>query len=333
MKKPFKISGQRIDLGETKTIYLDLARTFDRSQISLPVHVIRGVKEGPTLFVSAAIHGDEINGVEIIKRLIKRIKPKSLQGTLIAVPVVNVFGFNMAIRYLPDRRDLNRSFPGSPSGSLAGRIANIFMKEVVNKSTHGIDLHTGAVHRYNQPQIRACLDDIETKHLAESFGVPVILNSDLRDGSLREAARRKKIPMLLFEGGEALRFNESVIRVGWRGILSVMNVIGMVNKKRKSEVKSYIARESMWIRSPQSGLMRCFKSIGAHVREGDSLGVISGPLGENSVYFEAPFDGIIIGINLLPLISQGDATIHIAGFKNTKNVKKEVDIFDSELLD
>ena len=200
------IDGQTIKPGERKKIFLRIAALYDYTDISIPIEVIRGKVDGPILFISAAIHGDEINGVEIVKRVLKRVSIDKLKGTLIAIPIVNVFGFNNLSRYLPDRRDLNRSFPGQKNGSLASRLASIFMKEIVHKCTHGIDLHTGAVHRTNLPQIRACLDDAATKTLAKSFGVPVVIDSTLRDGSLREAARRKGIPMLLFEGGEALRF-------------------------------------------------------------------------------------------------------------------------------
>jgi predicted deacylase len=196
------IGGVKIKRGERVKIQLDYAALYDYTKLTIPVEVIRGKEKGPVLFISAAIHGDELNGIEIIRTLSKKKFLKRLKGTLILVPIVNVFGFHNQSRYLPDRRDLNRSFPGSKSGSLASRLAYIFMKEIVSKCTHGIDLHTGAIHRTNLPQIRACLDDLKTKELAEGFGAPVVINSNLRDGSLREAARRKKVSMLLFEGGE-----------------------------------------------------------------------------------------------------------------------------------
>lgn len=227
---PFKIGGQNILPGERKQIQIKIAALYDYTDLNMPIEVIRGKEDGPTLFISAAIHGDEINGVEIAKRLLQKKELVKIKGILIIIPVVNVFGFNHKSRYLPDRRDLNRSFPGSPKGSLAGRLANIFMKEIVSKCTHGIDLHTGAIHRSNLPQVRAFLDDKKTAELAHAFGVPVILHSRLKDGSLREAARKKRVKTLLFEGGEALRFEEEVIRSGLRGCLSVMREIGMLSK-------------------------------------------------------------------------------------------------------
>jgi len=182
-----EIAGQSVPPGTRQRLKIPLARRVTGAEVSLPVEVVNGSKPGPRLFICAAVHGDEINGVEIIRRILRRRLVRGLRGTLIAVPVVNLFGFVGLSRYLPDQRDLNRSFPGSAKGSLAGRLANTFVSEIVEKSTHGIDLHTGAVHRSNLPQVRACLDDDETRRLAESFGVPVLINANVRDGSLRQA--------------------------------------------------------------------------------------------------------------------------------------------------
>jgi predicted deacylase len=205
-----------------KTIQLEAAALYDYTKMTIPVEVIRGKLPGPILFISAAIHGDEINGIEVVRRILKKKIFKNLKGTLILIPIVNVYGFNHKSRYLPDRRDLNRSFPGKKEGSLASHLAYIFLKEVVSKCTHGIDLHTGSNHRTNLPHIRASLDDTETKELAQAFGVPVIVNSKLRDGSLREAARKKNVKMLLFEGGQSFRFEEQVVNTALKGCLSVM---------------------------------------------------------------------------------------------------------------
>ncbi|EDN66333.1 Succinylglutamate desuccinylase/aspartoacylase [Beggiatoa sp. PS] len=216
---------------------LPVADLYTHTPLSLPVQVINGKKKGPRLFVSAAIHGDELNGVEIIRRLLMRSALRKLQGTLIAIPIVNIYGLLNHSRYLPDRRDLNRSFPGSEQGSLAARLAHQFMTKIVAHCTHGIDLHTGALHRANLPQIRANLDVPETEDLARAFGVPVILNSTLRDGSLREAAAERGIPMLLYEAGEALRFDELSIRAGVRGIIAVMRTLGMLPPSRRKKTE------------------------------------------------------------------------------------------------
>ena len=186
MSKVLKIAGKQLATGRRRTINIPVARLYTHTEMTMPVHVLRGKKDGPCLFVCAAIHGDEIIGVEIIRRMLKLKILQRLRGTLIAVPVVNVYGFINHTRYLPDRRDLNRFFPGSQKGSLTSRLADIFMQEIVANSTHGIDLHAGSHHRINLPHIRACVDNAETQKLALAFGAPVILNANLRDGSLRQ---------------------------------------------------------------------------------------------------------------------------------------------------
>jgi uncharacterized protein len=258
-EKGFVINGVKIEKGQRKQLEIVIAKLYDHTDITIPVEVIRGKESGPVMFVSGAIHGDEINGVESIKRLLSRKKIlSSIKGTLIAVPIVNVFGFNRNVRYLPDRRDLNRTFPGFKNGSLAARIAHIFMKEIVMKCQYGIDLHTGSAHRFNLPQVRGCLENPEVEKLAKAFGVPVILNSNMRDGSLRQAAFEKGINILLFEGGEALRYDEKIISSAENGIIAVMCEIGMIEKKsvRSRLPKSrevFRAESSHWIRAPISG--------------------------------------------------------------------------------
>ncbi len=328
-----KIGGELIPRGERRSLQIGSAALYDYTKLSIPVEVIRGKEPGPILFISAAIHGDEINGVEIIKKLNKKAFLKNIRGTLILVPIVNVFGFNYKSRYLPDRRDLNRSFPGSKNGSLARRLAHTFMKEIVSKATHGIDLHTGAIHRTNLPQIRACLEDAETKSLAEGFGVPVVIDSSLRDGSLREAARKKKVAMLLFEGGQALRFEEDIIKIGLRGCISVMHKIGMIDasyvaKRTLRKSRIFIAKTSYWTRAPRSGAFSVKKKIGEKISEGDILAVISDPFGRKEVKVYAEEDGILIGAALLPLVNQGDAMFHIAIFKDSTRVKQAIEMND-----
>ncbi len=333
MAKNLKIGGVSVKNGERKKIELGVSDLYDGTNLSIPIEVVRGKEDGPTLFISAAIHGDEINGTEIVSRILKTRSLKKMKGTLIAVPVVNVFGFNMLSRYLPDRRDLNRSFPGSSKGSLASRLASIFMKEIVKKSTHGIDLHTGAVHRTNLPQIRACMNNTETRRLAFEFGVPVALHANIRDGSLREAARKKDIPMLLFEGGEALRFNEKVIQIGVHGCLSVMRSIGMLPRKKQAERREvFVSWSSQWVRSPVSGLVRVSKELGAHIKEGELLGTVSDQFGKLKGEVVAPFEGIVIGRLNLPLVNGGDALFHIASFHNTCKVQKSINQIEGDMF-
>ncbi|MBF0429834.1 MAG: succinylglutamate desuccinylase/aspartoacylase family protein [Fibrobacteria bacterium] len=329
-KKDFlKIGNTKILPGERKRVHLDVAALFDFTELTIPVEVIRGKLRGPTMFISAAIHGDEINGVEIIKQILQKNILSKLKGTLIVVPVVNIFGFNNKSRYLPDRRDLNRCFPGHANGSLGSQLAHIFMKEIVSKCTHGIDLHTGAIHRVNLPQIRACLDDAHTDELAKCFGVPVIIDSKLRDGSLREAARKKKVTSLLFEGGQALRFEARVIKQGVRGCMAVMRKIGMLpptkSRLHKPLTQVYVAKSSYWIRAPHSGSFRTVKIIGDQIQTGELLAIVSDPFGNHPFEVNAEVGGIVIGISAIPLVNKGDAMIHVATFSNSKRVKHAIE--------
>jgi len=282
--------------------------------MTMPVHVVHGRRAGPTFFVSAAIHGDEINGVEIIRRLLQLKILDRLKGTLICAPIVNVYGFLTHSRYLPDRRDLNRSFPGSPHGSLASRLANTFVSEIVDRSQYGIDLHTGGNHRTNLPHVRANTDDADTMRLARAFGAPIVVNSNLRDSSLRAVAAERGIAMLLYEAGEALRFDEVSIRVGVRGIVHVMREIGMLRRRRQKGHEPVVARSSTWIRAQGGGIARMTAPLGTHVTEGDSLGLVADAFGANGGPIEAPATGIIIGRTSLPVVNEGDALYHIARF-------------------
>ena len=208
MQAPFEIAGVVIKPGQRISLEIPVPSLYTHTELEMPVHVVHGRKSGPTLFLSGAVHGDEINGVEIIRRVLRTKSLARLHGTLLAIPVVNIFGFINQSRYLPDRRDLNRSFPGSESGSLAARIAHRFLNEIVARCTHGIDLHTGAIHRDNLPQVRAVLDDEETEKMARAFKPPVILNTSIVEGSLREAVEKLDIAVIVYEAGEALRFDE-----------------------------------------------------------------------------------------------------------------------------
>ncbi len=327
------IGGEVITSRTRHLIELQLPPLYTHSPLTLPVHVVRGAKSGPRLFVSAALHGDELNGTEIIRRLLRRSTLKRLRGTLIAVPIVNVYGLIQHSRYLPDRRDLNRSFPGSEKGSLAARLAHLFMTEIVRKCSHGIDLHTGAIHRSNLPQIRANLDDPETARLAEAFGVPVILNANIRDGSLREAAAEQGIPMLLYEAGEALRFDEVSIRAGVEGIIRVMRCLDMLPKtraRRQTKHDPFVARSSTWVRAPASGLFRKVSGLGSRVKREEVLGLVDDPFSGEEVEVIATASGIIIGCSEIPLVHEGEALFHIARFGDIKQVAGLLESFQIE---
>jgi predicted deacylase len=298
----------------------------------MPAHVLRGKKDGPSLFVCAGIHGDEILGVEIVRRLLKLKKLKQLRGTLTAVPVVNVYGFLDQSRYSPDRRDLNRFFPGSERGSLTSQLASIFMNEIVGNCTHGIDLHTASNHRVNLPHIRANVDDSENTRLSLAFGAPVVLNANRHEGSLRSAVEDKGIPVLLYEAGEALRFDEVGIRVGVRGILAVMRTIGMLPQGRysKRRIEPVIARSSVWARAPMSGIFHSKVALGSKITRGSNLGVVADPFGENEVSIPSPESGVVIGRLNLPLVHRGDALFHIACVSKLTQVAETLEAFKEE---
>ena len=333
--KSFSIGETVVKPGQRTNINLPVADLYTSTSLSMPVQVICGRRDGPVLFVSAAIHGDELNGVEIVRRLLRLKALRSIRGTLIAVPIVNVHGFLHQSRYLPDRRDLNRSFPGSAKGSIAARLAHTFFKEVVSKADYGIDLHTGAINRSNLPQIRGNLDDEKTLELANCFGVPVIINANIRDNSLRASVSESGVPVLIYEAGEALRFDEMSIRAGLRGTLNVMRLIGMLPAKKaaKRPVNPVLARSMSWVRAPASGIVNTIMKLGSSVSKGQRLATINDPLGDSSAMLVAPFDGIIIGRSNLPLAHEGDALFNIAEIKNVSKAEDLVEEFTTTLYD
>jgi len=334
LKNPgIDINGRHVGPGSSTVLELPIAGLYSHAPMSLPVQVVCGKRAGPRLFVSAAVHGDEINGVEVIRRLLRLPLLSRLRGTLIAVPIVNVHGFLNRSRYLPDRRDLNRSFPGSERGSMAARLAHLFLNTIVANSDYGIDLHTAAIHRENLPQLRANLDDPETARLARAFHVPVMLNSNLRDGSLREAAAEHGVPMLLYEAGEALRFDEHCIRAGLQGIVSVMRELGMLSRSRSTKsAEPLVARASTWVRAGRSGILRVTAGLGTRVRRGDVIGVIADPFGPQELEVTTTVSGIIIGRHNLPLVNEGEALFHIARFESPREAENAVEAFRADDL-
>jgi len=322
------IAGEEILPGQEKTIMLSMPRLYDWTPLAMPVHVIRGKLDGPTVCLTAAVHGDELNGTEIIRRILKKKLKKNLKGTIIAIPVVNIYGFLNQDRYLMDRRDLNRSFPGSKKGSLASRLAHLISTEIISKSNYCIDLHTGSLHRSNFPQIRADMDNPIVKELADAFNVPVALHAKLRDGSMRQHADDKHIPFLLYEAGESLRLDELCIKTGVNGILGVLNKIGMLEGKMpaiKTITTSY-SRTSSWVRAQCSGIFRPCKKLGGHVKKGELLAYIGNPTDtvENKLF--SPINGIIIGKNNLPMVHEGAALFNIAEFTQLAKVEAQIEV-------
>lgn len=318
----FEIAGHAIPPGERGIVDIPVSVLSDHTPMALSAQVVHGRREGPCAFVSGAIHGDEIIGVEIIRRLLRTPQLKSLRGTLICVPIVNTFGFINHSRYLPDRRDLNRSFPGASTGSLAARLARLFIDEIVSRCEVGIDLHSAAEHRVNLPQIRIDAGSKRVHELAEAFAAPVIVQSKLRDGSLRMAAREMGKDVLVYEAGEALRFDEQAIRIGVKGILRVLHELGMVTSEKglTSKIRPVVSKRSAWERAPMGGVLRAYKAAGEQVEKGEIIAVIADPLGEREEAVQAAHAGLIIGRTMLPIVNEGDALFHIAEISRSLKV-------------
>jgi len=316
--RPFEIGETSIAPGERDTINLEVSTLANATRMNLPVHVVHGQEKGPVFFLSGVVHGDEIQGLEIVRRVLAHDALNKMAGTLLAVPIVNAFGFLNHSRYMPDRRDLNRSFPGSDQGSLASLLADLFFREVVCRAQYGIDLHTAALHRSNLPQVRLAPGDDELMRLAEAFAPPVVLISKLREGSLRQCAEEKGIKVLLYESGEALRFNEAAITVGVAGVLRVMMAVGMLSEAPpvSPNHKAVQSNSSTWVRAPEGGILHSVRQVGDQVGLREPIGIITDPMGTVTVPVFAEDDGIIIGRTNLPIVNRGDALFHLARIRH-----------------
>jgi predicted deacylase len=323
----FEIGGHHVPACSSSDISIPITTLATGYSSMLSVRVFHGAEPGPTVFVSGAVHGDEIVGTAVIQHLAQQIDPSRLSGTVLLVPVTNIFGFLNRSRYLPDRRDLNRSFPGSVSGSLASQLAQVFFSEVVQRASLGIDIHTAAVHRYNLPQIRIDKGNPRLVELAMAFGAPVIIESPLREGSLRSKAKEEGVDMLLLEAGEALRFDNLSIETGVAGVLRVLAHLGMIDADDRLAGVSVPARsnKSTWVRSTRGGVAHPAKTSGDPVRKGDLLATVAGLLGEEPEAVISPIDGIIIGHATLPVVHQGDALFHIAEVSHPEQVGAQID--------
>lgn len=318
-RESFEIGPVRVRPGQHKSLALPITRLVTGADVDLPIRVMHGKEDGPTIWVNAAIHGDEVVGIEVIRQVMAGLDPKKLRGTLIAMPIVNVLGFMNKSRYLPDRRDLNRSFPGSQRGSLASRIAHLMMTEVISKCSVGIDLHTGADRRTNLPQIRADLEDDETRTLAEAFAAPVMLNAKLRDGSLRAAAREAGAKVLLYEAGEGWRMDDFAVEAGVAGVRRVLTYLDMTDPLEDDTPPAVVACESSgWVRARGTGIMHLETKLGEQVDMGDRLGGLFDSFGKRVRLIHADRTGIIIGRSEAPLVNSGDAVVHIADHESTE---------------
>ena len=316
-REAFLFEGSEVRAGTAVTIRLPVARLPSGSWIEMPVVVIHGTEPGPCIWLSGAIHGDELNGVEIVRRLVRSVDPKKLRGTILAVPIVNVFGVTIGSRYLPDRRDLNRSFPGSAKGSMASRMAHLFFERVVDRCEIGIDFHTGSGGRSNWPQIRCNTDNPKTKALAETFATSVVVKSGMRDGSLRAAAGKREKQVLLYEAGEAFRFDEQAIALGVEGtqrVLASQNMLELPPETTPAHKmpKPIMSESSSWLRAGRSGFCHLHTKLGASVKAGDRVATVADSVGTAERHVKARNDGVVIGILQTALIHQGEALLHIA---------------------
>lgn len=305
------INKQDIKAGENKTVILDSYELHTKTKIEIPVHVINSGKPGPTILLSAGMHGEETNGIEIIRKIIRRKEVQELKcGAIIAIPVINIISFLYGSRDLPDGRDLNRCFPGTRNGSIGSRIAYDLVKHILPIIDFGIDFHTGGAKINNYPQLRCVFEFEGNLELAEKFGAPLIINSKYRDGTFRKEAAKKNKPILVYEAGESMRFDYLAINEGINGCLRLMKAYKMVGIEIPDMPAVKIMRDT-WIRANASGLFHMNKANGSHVRKDDLLGVLCSPFGNSEEKILAPGAGYLIGINNQPVVNQGDALIHL----------------------
>lgn len=313
MPKEIVINGYRIGLGEDRQIFLNIARLPTYTSIDLPVRVIRAEKDGPVLLLSGGLHGDEINGIEIVRRMIANDHLKLSAGTIIAIPLMNIYGFIQNVRGVPDGKDINRSFPGNKSGSLATLVAYTIMNDIIPQIDYGVDFHTGGASRANYPQIRCVFDIEKNMELAKVFSAPVTLNSNLIDKSFRKAAHKKGKHILVYETGESLRLDEDGINEGIMGTKRLMHYLGMRRKPSEdTPAENTLYKNSKWVRAKYAGIFNSTIELGESVKKRQLLGKITDPFGNESYRVMSRYEGQIIGLNNSPVVHKGDALLHIA---------------------
>lgn len=308
---PITVGDVTVDPGRKTRIELPFAQAVTGANESLPVVVINGRSSGPHVWLSAAIHGDELNGIQIVRTILSELDARSVRGALIAVPIVNPMGFLIGSRYLPDRRDLNRSFPGSRRGSTAARLAKMFMTQVVDHCSVGIDLHTATNHRTNIPQIRADADDPATLKLAKAFGAPFTIHARLRDGSLRQAAAEAGKRVLVYEAGQAHRFNDQAIEVGVNGVMRALRSLKMIEARLPRTPATRVIRRTRWMRARRGGIAEIGVKLGDYVEAGEIVASISDAFGSRPTKVKATETGWVIARTMRPLVNSGDPLVHI----------------------
>lgn len=336
------VGGQRVRRGQRLVVDVQVSTLLNHQPVYMPVHVIRGNAPGPRMFVSAALHGDEVNGIEVIRRLLRRRDLKRMQGDLLVVPVIGIPAFLNRSRYLPDRRDLNRLFPGSETGSIGGRLANVFLREVAYQCSCGIDLHTGAVNRPNLAQVRLSTRDRVLLDMARAFGAPVAMVTDGPEGSLRAHLAERGIPLLVYEAGEASRLDAAAVRQGLAGVLGVMRHLGMIAHpvRRKPSPPPVISRSSFWERAPVGGIFTPLVPLGKAVTTDTVIGIVGDPFGTGTVRVRPREPGLVIGRTNLAMVDEGEALVHLARISDpdaaetaVREVRAQVDSSHMEPVD
>lgn len=314
-KDILNILGVKVAPGKSATVTFEVAKLHTRNTLDVPIIIERSRKPGPTVLMTAGIHGDEINGVEIVRQIIAKGINRPKIGTIICVPVINVFGFLNMDRLFPDGRDLNRVFPGSENGSLASRVAHFVMKELVPHADFVMDFHTGGSDRFNAAQIRIVKDDANLNTLAHVFGAPFIYYSQNLNKSFRNACEKAGVPMLLFEGGKSFNIHTNITNTGVNGAKRVLHHFGMLRTKYKASdprTNAVVIEDSRWLRAKYSGMFKATVKINTHVEKGDVLGNITDPYGSFNYFVKAPNTGYVFNVNESPIIYQGDAIFHIS---------------------
>jgi predicted deacylase len=313
--KIIELLGERILPGASKTIDVEIAKLHTMTKLKVPVIIERSKIDGPTVLFSACLHGDEINGTEIVRQIIRKQINKPKRGTIICIPIINIFGFINQTREFPDNRDLNRVFPGSKNGSLASRFAHFLVTEIIPKVDYAVDFHAGGASRFNAPQIRIAPNNTELKELASVFNSPFTLYSKNISGSFRNASTKLGVKMLLFEGGKSLDLNNMITEDGIDGSKRFLDHLDMLNPKVEIAVKeneTIFIEKSNWIRANFSGMFHRLITIGTFVKKGDVLAMISDPFGKVEHKLKAPNNGYIINVNDASIVYQGDAVFHIS---------------------
>ena len=312
MPETLVINGESIAYGEQVLTKLVVSKLPSGTAIEIPVYVFRSVYDGPVVLLMAGMHGDEVNGTEIIRRMLTKKMLNPLKGTIIAVPILNVYGFLHFSREMPDGKDVNRSFPGNRNGSLASRVAHSFMTEIMPYVDYGIDFHTGGASRANYPQIRCVLNDYRNEELARAFSAPFTLDASYRQGSLRKEAGKNSKSILVYETGESLRFDEEGITLGIEGCCRLLHHLGMRKDCIPAPKETIVCMKGTWVRAKNAGLWRNFVQLGSYVTKGQNMGSITDPYGKMEVRLNASASGYVLGLNNMPVVNQGDALLHIA---------------------